>query len=137
MGFYSWFTADTEESISNSYSIRGALPVKMLDNKSNAWVEKEYAGYGRFGGKGFYELVVKAKTGDVNAAMQLKGIFNNTPKLVIDSLLPFYNAYIKQVEKEGEHLPDKVQLGRVAKAKEIFLQFFYHKNILVEDNFYY
>ncbi|MBI2792469.1 MAG: hypothetical protein HYX61_10970 [Gammaproteobacteria bacterium] len=71
--------------------------------------------------KGFYELVVKAKTGDVNAAMQLKGIFNNTPKMVIDSLLSFYNAYLTQVEKEGEHLPDKVQLGRIAKAKEIFL----------------
>lgn len=71
--------------------------------------------------KGFYELVVKAKTGDVNAAMQLKSIFNNTPKLVIDSLLPLYNAYITQVEKESEHLPDKVQLGKTAKAKEIFL----------------
>lgn len=59
MGFFSWRTSDTQESISNAFSKRGALPVKMLDDKGNVWIELNYEGYGKFGGKCFYELLAE------------------------------------------------------------------------------
>ena len=42
----------------------------MLDNKGNVWTEDNYEGYGKFGGKDFYELLAEMngftsdKTGD-------------------------------------------------------------------------
>jgi len=46
MGFFSWKTMDTDTSISNNYSSRGALKVDMLDDKGNVWTESDYEGYG-------------------------------------------------------------------------------------------
>ena len=57
MGMYSWITSDTNESISNVYSVKGALPVKLLDNEGNEYFEDAYEGYGVFGGVEFYDLV--------------------------------------------------------------------------------
>ena len=57
MGFFSWKTADTDESVSNLYSIRGAHPCKMLSPDGRVFEETDYAGYGFFGGKDYYELV--------------------------------------------------------------------------------
>jgi hypothetical protein len=43
----------------------------MLDNKGNVWTEDNYEGYGRFGGKDYYELLAEMngftsdKTGEV------------------------------------------------------------------------
>ena len=57
MGFFSWKTVDTNESISNSYSVRGALPVKVLvpneftGEYGQELIEKHYEGYGVFGGQ--------------------------------------------------------------------------------------
>lgn len=57
MGFFSWRTHDTGESISNAFSSRNALPVVMVDVKNNrVHRELNYDGYGEFGGKDFYEL---------------------------------------------------------------------------------
>ena len=70
MGFFSWKTMDTDESIANQYSNRKTFRVQMLDNKGNVWTEDNYEGYGRFGGKDFYELLAEMngftsdKTGD-------------------------------------------------------------------------
>ena len=70
MGFFSWKTQDTDNSIANQYSNRKTFRVQMLDNKSNVWTEDNYEGYGRFGGKDFYELLAEMngfesdKTGD-------------------------------------------------------------------------
>ena len=57
MGFFSWRTSDTHASISNKYSSRHAFAVKMLDNQGNEWEEKQYEGYGDFGGRDYYELL--------------------------------------------------------------------------------
>lgn len=57
MGFFSWKTQDTGESIANSYSNRPTFQVIMTDDKGNKWVENNYAGYGEFGGKDYYALV--------------------------------------------------------------------------------
>ena len=70
MGFFSWKTQDTENSIANQYSNRKTFRVQMLDNKGNVWTEDNYEGYGGFGGKDFYELLAEMngftsdKTGD-------------------------------------------------------------------------
>ena len=59
MGFCSWKTSDTNESLSNCYSDRGALPVKMLLPDGTVIIEKDYGGYGDFGQDcvDFYEMV--------------------------------------------------------------------------------
>lgn len=59
MGFFSWKTQDTNESISNVYSCREVFSVVMTDDKGNKWKEDEYDGYGVFGGKDFYELLAE------------------------------------------------------------------------------
>lgn len=59
MGFFSWKTQDTDRSISNAFSDRGAFTVHMLDNKGNVYTEDNYEGYGIFGGKDFFELVAE------------------------------------------------------------------------------
>jgi hypothetical protein len=71
MGFFSWNTQDTDKSIANQYSNRKTFKVQMLDNKGNVWTEDDYEGYGRFGGKDYYELLAEMngftsdKTGEV------------------------------------------------------------------------
>jgi hypothetical protein len=71
MGFFSWNTMDTDESIANEHSNRKTFRVQMMDNKGNVWTEDNYDGYGRFGGKDFYELLAEMngftsdKTGEV------------------------------------------------------------------------
>ena len=57
MGFFSWITQDTGESIANTYSDRHTFSVTMTDDKGNKWVENDYEGYGVFGGKDYYELL--------------------------------------------------------------------------------
>jgi hypothetical protein len=70
MGFFSWNTQDTDKSIANQYSNRKTFRVQMIDNKGNVWTEDNYEGYGRFGGKDYYELLAEMngfesdKTGD-------------------------------------------------------------------------
>jgi hypothetical protein len=59
MGFYSWLTNDTGVSIANKYSSQMMRTVVMIDNKGNKWYESAYEGYGKFGGKDFYELVAE------------------------------------------------------------------------------
>ena len=57
MGFFSWKTQDTDESIPSKYSNRPTFKVVMVDDKGNKYIEKDYEGYGEFGGKDFYELL--------------------------------------------------------------------------------
>jgi hypothetical protein len=56
MGFFSWKTSDSDKSISNEDSSRGAGRVYML-TPTHRYVEDSYEGYGVFGGKDYYELV--------------------------------------------------------------------------------
>ena len=59
MGFFSWKTQDTDESIANNYSNRDTFRVQMIDNTGNVYTEDNYEGYGVFGGKDFYELLAE------------------------------------------------------------------------------
>lgn len=59
MGFFSWKTADTLRSISNSSSVRGALPVYLITPDNEKIYEPEYEGYGIFGGYDAYQLLAQ------------------------------------------------------------------------------
>jgi len=59
MGFFSWLTQDTDESIPSKYSNRDTINVTMYDDKGNSWTEKNYEGYGIFDGKDYHELLAE------------------------------------------------------------------------------
>ena len=59
MGFFSWNTSDTERSIANSYSCRDTFTVHMITEDGQVFTEKDYDGYGEFGGKDIYELIAE------------------------------------------------------------------------------
>lgn len=63
MGFFSWRTQDTDRSISNSFSVKETFTVYMVDNKGQVWVENNYEGYGSFGGKDYFELLIEMNGG--------------------------------------------------------------------------
>ena len=56
-GQFSWMTQDTEQQIGSE--TLNTIDVWMYDNEGNSWYEKEYAGYGVFGGMDYYELLAK------------------------------------------------------------------------------
>jgi hypothetical protein len=57
MGFFSWLTCDTGESIANAHSGRETFEVHMITPDGRVFTENNYDGYGVFGGKDFYELL--------------------------------------------------------------------------------
>jgi hypothetical protein len=57
MGFSSFLTNDTQRSISNVWSSRGALSVVMCDNKGNHWEDVAYDGYCNFSGVSYFVLL--------------------------------------------------------------------------------
>jgi hypothetical protein len=59
MGFFSWKTQDTHETIWNKYSDVGSSTTFMHDHEGNVWQEDDYEGYGVFGGKDYYELLAE------------------------------------------------------------------------------
>ena len=59
MGFFSWETQDTNDSIPNHYSGQEVFTVYMHDHLGNVWKEDNYDGYGEFGGKDYYELLAE------------------------------------------------------------------------------
>ena len=68
MGMFSWHTTDDRTVIWIDGFRNKTKTVYMIDNKGNEWVEKNYKGYGRFGGKDYYELVAEMNevaTGDL------------------------------------------------------------------------
>ena len=59
MGFFSWKTQDTDESIPNRHCNHQTFTVYMYDHLGNVWEEDSYDGYGEFGGKDYYELLAE------------------------------------------------------------------------------
>lgn len=72
MGFFSWETSDTHQSIANCYT-KKCKPVYLLMPDGNHIHEKSYQGYGVFNGVDAYELLAKmnGEEGDEN---QLRSI---------------------------------------------------------------
>lgn len=73
MGFFSWNTCDTGESIANNCSGRETFKVHMITPDGRVFTENDYDGYGIFGGKDFYELLAELNgiQGDRDAAIDL------------------------------------------------------------------
>ncbi len=59
MGFFSWNTCDTGESIANNCSTRPTFTVHMITPDGRVFTEESYDGYGEFGGKDFHELLAE------------------------------------------------------------------------------
>lgn len=65
MGFYSWNTADTNESIANVHSGKPIKTVYLIQpNGQPAIKECQYQGYGKFGGVDAYAWLAKANFGN-------------------------------------------------------------------------
>lgn len=56
-GQFSWFTQDTGRQIGSEKF--NTITVYMFDNHGNSWEEKEYEGYGVFGGMDYYVLLAQ------------------------------------------------------------------------------
>jgi hypothetical protein len=56
-GQFSWMTQDTGQQIGSEKE--NTIPVYMFDNKGRYYYEKNYDGYGDFGGKDYYELLAQ------------------------------------------------------------------------------
>ena len=79
MGFFSWKTCDTDESIANNCSTRPTFEVHMIAPDGRVFTEPNYEGYGEFGGKDFYDLLC-----DLNGLPEDRGagialVFNGNP----------------------------------------------------------
>jgi hypothetical protein len=113
MGFFSWITSEGE-SISNSFSDRGALPVYMYLPDDTKVYEDKYEGYGMFGGLDFYAEVAKLNApeqcvGDIDTD-RLLGIdlaFNRTkPRLIVPRFSIYRSTTYKKLS-DPEVCPDQ------------------------------
>ena len=79
MGFFSWITSDTKQSIANSYSTKKTFKVHLITENGQVFTEPKYEGYGEFGGKDFYELVAELNglQGDRDKGIDL--VFKDNP----------------------------------------------------------
>lgn len=110
MGFFSWITSDTNESISNVYSDRGPLPVYLIAPDGTTYYEPRYEGYGVFAGQDAYALLAQWNcpekcTGDVKED-RLVGIYLRDE----DLKYPLKFAELKWMNKED--IADKEQMRR-------------------------
>ena len=104
MGFFSWKTQDTDKSIANSHSINPTFEVTMIDNKGNSWLEKDYDGYGIFGGKDFYELLAemngkKTRNDGIDIAFGSNAFIS--PNLIENNNLDWVNRAPNDCEAQG------------------------------------
>ena len=101
MGFFSWKTQDTDESIPSRYSDRPTFKVIMVDDKGNKYVEKDYEGYGEFGGKDYYELLdeMDGGAGDRGAGIDL--VFNDQGTRFISPSLSENGEYYNGAVPDG------------------------------------
>ncbi len=79
MGFFSWKTSDTKKSIANIHSSRKHFTVYMITEDGVVFTEPQYNGYGKFGGKDVYDLVVEMNN--------LKGKRGVEPRILAIDLL--------------------------------------------------
>lgn len=90
-GQFSWFTQDTYQQIGSERGNK--IPVYMFDNEGNSWFERNYQGYGVFGGKDFYELVATMNGYKADRDIGIDIEFNN--KKSKTSKKPLFPALVK------------------------------------------
>jgi hypothetical protein len=74
-GQFSWMTQDTGQQIGSEEE--NTIPVYMFDDKGKYYYEKNYDGYGVFGGKDYYDLVAEMNGYTADNAEEFGGMFND------------------------------------------------------------
>ena len=105
MGFFSWYTEDTGRSIANAYSGLETFKVIMTDDKGNKFVEKDYEGYGVFGGKDYHELLSEMNGGEADRSNGISLAYDKEKKGEIK--FPSLSEDGKYREGEPESCPDQ------------------------------
>jgi len=110
-GQFSWMTQDTRQQIGSEQE--NTLPfVYMHDDKGNKWLEKNYEGYGEFGGKDYYELLDQMNGGigdreeGIRKAFDAPAVANGEikfPALTVSATLPSGHDFTQ----EAEHDPNQ------------------------------
>jgi len=72
-GQFSWMTQDTGQQIGSQDENK--IPVYMFDDKGKYWFERDYEGYGVFGGKDYYDLVAEMNGYTADDAEKFGGTF--------------------------------------------------------------
>jgi hypothetical protein len=112
-GQFSWMTHDTGEQIGSGPLNK--IRVYMYDNEGNRWEERNYEGYGEFGGKDYYELVATMNGYDADRQKGIDLAFGKLktkdkkrkvlyPALVTD---PRYNWKRHDFTKEADNDPNQ------------------------------
>jgi len=109
-GQFSWMTQDTDQQIGSQEG--NTIPVYMFDNTGKYWFEKEYEGYGVFGGKDYYELLDQMNGGKGNRSEGIRKAFDPTtkgetlfPALVVGA--SNFNYKTHDFTQEAEHDPNQ------------------------------
>ena len=109
-GQFSWMTQDTDQQIGSQEG--NTIPVYMFDNKGKYWFEREYEGYGVFGGKDYYELLDQMNGGKGNRSEGIRKAFDPTtkgetlfPALVVGA--SNFNYKTHDFTQEAEHDPNQ------------------------------
>ena len=81
MGFFSWKTCDTDESIANNCSTRPTFTVHMIAPDGRVFTEPNYEGYGEFGGKDFYDLLCELNGLPEDRGAGIDLVFKDNPNV--------------------------------------------------------
>jgi hypothetical protein len=113
-GQFSWMTQDTGQQIGSQEG--NTIPVYMFDNTGKYWFEKEYEGYGVFGGKDYYELLDQMNGGIGDRSEGVRKAFDPTAKgkLLFPALVvgaSNFNYKTHDFTQEAEHDPNQSWLS--------------------------
>jgi hypothetical protein len=108
-GQFSWFTQDTDQQI-GSEPENTLRAVYMFDNKGNKWLEKNYEGYGDFGGKDYYELLAQMNgMANPDRSEGISLAFSGKKGILYPALVtnPNFNWKMHDFTEEAKHDPDQ------------------------------
>lgn len=109
-GQFSWMTQDTGQQIGSQDENK--ISVYMFDDKGKYWFERDYEGYGVFGGKDYYELLDQMNGGSGDRSKGIDLAFDKSkegetlfPALVVSP--SNFNYKTHDFTKEAEHDPNQ------------------------------
>ena len=97
MGFFSWMTDDTHDSIANIHQEVVKPFTVYMKNYSTVWKEPAYDGYGKFGGKDIYLLLGEMNNLDLSrdGVIELcsSGFFTQSKRKRGEIVFPMLHRY--------------------------------------------
>lgn len=100
MGFFSWKTCDTDESIANKFSTRPTFTVHMIAPDGRVFTEKDYKGYGEFGGKDFYDLICELNGLPEDRLAGINFVFKNNRTNGDNTPGVIYPKFVQELEDD-------------------------------------